>query len=195
MPAETADLTRKDYDLIKELVYANSGINLGDQKMQLVRSRLGKLVRQGGFESFREYYNHVERDSSGKEMGSLLDAISTNTTHLFREIKHFNLLGDIVVQWAQDKTWKSNNRVLRIWCAASSSGEEPHSIAMVVHDALRGHPEIEPKILASDISTQMLAKAKQALYEPHRLGTVPAQFKSRYFKKGNTSAVCGDLCW
>ncbi len=182
MLAEVEDLTREDYELIRRLVYSKSGINLGEHKMQLVRARLGKRVRSGGFKSFREYYRHVEQDRGGQELCELLDAISTNTTHLFREPRHFNLLGELVAGWVADKAWRARHSTLRIWSAASSSGEEAHSIAMVAHDALRAHPSIGLKILATDISTQMLQRAKQGLYQTHRAGTVPAQYKQRYLE-------------
>lgn len=182
MTSEVKDLTKGEYELFRRLVYAKSGISLGDQKMQLVRSRLGKRVRAGGFKSFREYYHHVEQDSTGEELSTLLDAISTNTTHLFREMRHFELLGDIIRKWAGDGSWRSTNRILRIWSAGCSSGEEPHSIAMVAHDALGNHPNLESKILATDLSVQMLSKAKLGLYETQRVGKVPPAYKKRYLK-------------
>ena len=131
MIAEVRDLTRQDYELIRRLVYAKSGINLGDQKMQLVRARLGKRVRQGGFRSFREYYRHAEQDSTGEELCALLDAISTNTTHLFREIRHFHFLGEVISRWLGDRAWRSRHSTLRIWSAACSSGQEVYSLAMI----------------------------------------------------------------
>lgn len=180
---DVEDLTREDYDLFRRLVYAKSGINLGDQKMQLVRARLGKKLRKGAFKSFRDYYRHVESDPTGEALCELLDAISTNTTHLFREIRHFDLLRELLTGWLGDKKWRDAHSALRIWSAASSSGEEPYSIAMVAHDALRSTPGIELKILATDISTQMLSKAKLGLFDSHRVGTVPPAYRQRYFNR------------
>lgn len=177
------DLTKNEYNRIRDLVYAKSGINLGDQKMQLVRARLGKRLRKGGFKSYGEYIHHVEQDPTGEELSSLLDAISTNTTHMFREIQHFKLLSTVITGWVQDKSWRSKHSTLRIWSAASSSGEEPHSIAMVAYDILSKFPGIDLKILATDISTQMLSKAKLGIYEPHRVGTVPPKYRTRYLRK------------
>ncbi len=183
MISETKDLTRKEYELFRRLIYAKSGIDLGNEKMQLVRARLGKRLRTDGFKSFREYYDHVERDATGEELCILLDAISTNTTHLFREIRHFDLLAEIIRGWASDQSWRSQNRELRIWSAGCSSGEEPHSIAMVAHDVLANHPRVELKLLATDLSVQMLSKAKLGVYDTHRVGTVPAAYKNRYLMK------------
>ncbi len=190
MAVEVKDLTRGEYELFRKLVYAKSGISLGDQKMQLVRARLGKRLREGRFRSFREYYNYVVNDPSGEELCGLLDSISTNTTHLFREPRHFDLLKEIIAEWATDQSTQRQPRVkhapdktLRIWSAACSSGEEPYSMVMVGHDVLRAHPALELKILATDISTQMLSRAKLGLFETHRVGTVPPILRDRYLLK------------
>jgi chemotaxis protein methyltransferase CheR len=102
---------------------------------------------------------------------------------MFREIRHFNLLRKLVTQWADDRNWRAQQSTLRIWSAACSSGEEPHSLAMVAYEALQKHPGIELKILATDLSTQMLSRAKLARYEPHRVGTVPPELKAKYLRK------------
>jgi chemotaxis protein methyltransferase CheR len=183
MLTEIQDLTRKDYEAVRKLVYAKSGINLGEQKMQLVRARLGKIVRKGGFSSFREYLHYVENDKTGEQLTHLLDAISTNTTHLFRENRHFQLLEKIIIETVTDKNWRRQYSSFRIWSAACSSGEEPHSMAMIAHHAIQKVQQTEVKILATDISTQMLTKASQGLYEVHRVGTVPPELKNKYLRK------------
>jgi chemotaxis protein methyltransferase CheR len=183
MNAETRDLTREEYELFRRLVYAKSGINLGDQKMQLVRARLGKRVRSGGFASFRAYYDQVEGDQTGEELCKLLDAISTNTTHLFREIRHFRLLSEILKQWMENKAWRTANNSLRIWSAGCSRGEEPYSIGMVAHAAVANQPAVDLRILATDLSVQMLSRAKLGLFEMHRVGTVPPEYKNRYLQR------------
>lgn len=183
MTAEIGELTEKDYERFRRLVYTSSGIELGEHKMQLVRARLGKLVRTGGFASYRDYYVHVEQDRSGEALCTLLDAISTNTTHLFREPQHFDKLREVITAWLADRGWCSANPSLRVWCAASSTGDEPYSLAMTIHDTLKRAPGTDFKLLATDISTQVLAQAKLGLYEPHRLGTVPDEYRRQYFKQ------------
>lgn len=175
-------LTDEDYQLFRRLVYTQSGINLGEHKLQLVKSRLGKLVREGGFPSYRAFYHHVRNDASGEALCVMLDAITTNTTHLFREINHFHFLRDTVIEWAGDRAWRRAHKELRIWSAACSSGEEPHSLAMTTADALRRSSGLPFKILATDLSSVVLSRAKLALYEPHRVGTVPEDLKKRYLK-------------
>jgi chemotaxis protein methyltransferase CheR len=183
MSTELKDLTRRDYEAICRLVYVQSGINLGHQKMQLVRARLGKLIRRGGFASYRAYLDYVEQDPSGEELCRLLDAISTNTTRLFREERHFHLLRDLVEAWVGDKAWRMKNDSLRLWSAGCSSGEEPYSLAMTADAALAGHPDVELKVLATDLSVQMLSRAKLGIFDLHRVGAVPSPLKQRYLRR------------
>lgn len=182
MIAATQDLTHQDYDVIRTLVHTHSGIKLGDDKMRLVRARLRKVVRKGNFRSFHEYRRYVEQNPSGDRLCELLDALTTNTTHLFRESRHFTLLQRIITHWANDRNWRVQPSTLRIWSAACSSGEEPHSLAMVAHDSLSQHPGIKFEILATDLSMRMLRRATLAMYKPYRVGTVPPELRSKYMK-------------
>ncbi len=176
-------LTQRDYDLFRKLIYDKSGINLGTEKMQLLRSRLAKLLRGRGFESFKAYYDMVVADGSGVELSKLLDAVSTNTTHLFREIGHFDFLKNLIEQWMSDSKWRAANSELRIWSAGCSSGEEPHSLAMVVHDCMQRHPGVKARILATDISTQVLGQAMRGQFVAERARSVPAAYRAKYLKK------------
>ena len=172
------ELTKAEYALFRDLVYQHAGINLGDQKMHLVRARLGKRMREGGFKSYREYYNFVKGDTSGQELTILIDLISTNTTYLFREPRHFDFLRKTTEEWIRDKRRK--HHPIRIWSAGCSSGDEPYTIAMVMDDLARRHSGLEFKILATDISTRVLAKAREGIFEAQRVAKVPAAFKKRY---------------
>jgi len=177
---DIGDLTREEYELFRDLVYRASGISLGQQKMQLVRARLGKRMRSGGFTSYRAYYDFVRDDRSGQELTQLIDAISTNTTHLFREHQHFTFLRGVV-----QSGWSGRPQPgpRRIWSAGCSSGEEPYSIAMVMDDLQHRHPGMQYKILATDISTRMLERARTGVYAAQALANVPAEFKRRYFTR------------
>ncbi len=183
MTTAAAELSRKDYELFRALVYRESGISLGDEKMQLVKGRLAKRIRNGDFKSFGQYYEHVVNDTSGEELSQLLDAISTNTTHLFREANHFDFLREIVEKWASAKKRDADGKTLRIWSAACSSGEEPYSIAMVAHRVLRQVPGLSVKILATDISTRMLARARAGRYRIEAAEKVPADLCKTYFRQ------------
>lgn len=177
---DVRDITEQEYQLFRDFIYQQCGINLGEQKKQLVRSRLGKRVREGGFSSYREYYEFVKNDTSGDEITRLIDAVSTNTTHLFRESKHFDFLVATLKRWTTEAPRKN---VIRIWSAGCSSGEEPYTIAITVDDALGGRKDVQVKILATDISTRVLACAEQGRFDEQRMAEVPAEFRKRYFTK------------
>ncbi|MCO6437418.1 MAG: protein-glutamate O-methyltransferase [Phycisphaerae bacterium] len=181
--AATEDISKEQYERFRKLIYAESGINLGAEKAQLVRARLGKRLRQLNLSSYGEYYELVRSDKTGAELCNLLDAISTNTTHLFREKRHFDLLHELISRWWKSGMKRRSTDNFRIWSAGCSSGEEPHSIAMTIADALEGNRRADVRILATDISTRMLKTAREAAYETHRLGTVPPAYCSNYFEK------------
>jgi chemotaxis protein methyltransferase CheR len=178
---EIRDLTPREYEQFRKFVYEQCGINLGPEKQQLLRARLGKRLRQGGYKTYQQYFEHVQRDQSGEELACLIDAVSTNTTHLFRENKHFEFLGKLLRGWS-NRNGPDYRSEVRIWSAGCSSGEEPYSIAMTAADALGPAPASKLRILATDISTRVLAKARQGLFAKDRLAQVPPAYRSRFFK-------------
>lgn len=177
------ELSDNDYHKIKDMIYDVIGINLGESKQELVRTRLGKRLRALNIGTFDEYYTHVTKKDQ-TELTHLFDAISTNTTSFFREMDHFNFVTSTVLPALIAEKNKNNDREIRIWSAASSTGEEAYSIAMTVLEFLRGKPGFKVKILATDISTKVLAKVEAALYPEDRVNTVPKDMLKRYFRKG-----------
>ena len=169
-------LDKKTFKKFVALIYEKCGISLSDQKEALVQARLGKRMRKLGIGTFREYYDYVSKDKTENELVSLLDAISTNVTHFFRESQHFDLLRDVMEKWeaeGQDR--------FRIWCAASSTGEEPYTIAMTLRETLQ-HVR-DTKILATDISTKVLDKAKAGTYEERQVANIPRSYLTKYFTR------------
>ncbi|MEA1996635.1 MAG: protein-glutamate O-methyltransferase [Gemmatimonadota bacterium] len=166
----------KTFNALRSLVYEKSGISLGDNKKALVCSRIGKRIRQLGLDDFKDYLKYLNSDEKGREVVELLDVISTNVTNFFREPKHFEVLSSLLKKWAG-----AGQRRFRIWCAASSTGEEPYTIAMTVREAL--NDVSDTKILATDISTQVLEKAVKGVYEERHVEKIPGYLLSRYFKK------------
>lgn len=177
------DLSDKDYHRIKDMIYDVIGINLGDSKKELVRTRLGKRLRALGIDTFEEYYEHVTKKDK-TELTHLFDAISTNTTSFFREIEHFNFVRETVLPALIEEKKKKNEREIRIWSAASSTGEEAYTIAMTVSEFLQSHPGYTVKILATDISTKVLETVAAGVYPEARVSTVPQALRKKYFKKG-----------
>jgi chemotaxis protein methyltransferase CheR len=174
-------LTAGEFRQISELVYQRFGLDLKKGKEALVAARLGKRLRQKGIKSFAEYYRHVLADSSGEALIELIDSLTTNHTSFMREKAHFEFLTRAI------KEEFSALASLEIWCAASSTGEEPYSIAMCLAEALPRGPESRRRgfrILATDISTRVLAHAKRGVYVAERFKELPAAWRRAYLLRG-----------
>jgi chemotaxis protein methyltransferase CheR len=172
-------LDHKTFRKFSELVYRKAGITLGPNKEALVQARVGKRMRALGIDSFRDYLNKVESDETGAEVTLLLDAISTNVTHFFREPRHFDLLNQLLRKWQDEGQDK-----FRVWCAASSTGEEPYTIAMTAREALG--PRCDFKLLATDISTKVLTEAREGLYTERDVEKIPRPLQHKYFRVETT---------
>ncbi len=170
-------LDSKIYHEFRTLVYDVSGINLGDGKEALVSSRIGKRMRILGMAEFKTYLSMVRADPAGEELVHLLDAISTNVTSFFREPAHFDLIRELFDGWLS-----AGQRRFRFWSAASSTGEEPYTLAMTLAEVLCGR-DVDLKILATDISSRVLETASLGEYSESKLSGIPPAFRGKYFNK------------
>ncbi len=178
---EKLEITQQEYELVRQLVYERAGINLGDNRQHLVQARIAKIIRKEKFSDFQDYFKFLKSDKSGREISHLIDAISTNTTYFFREADHFDFLKQTLLEKLEES--KGSLLTVRIWSAASSSGEEPYTIAMIVHKLMKQFPQLSLKMLATDISQEILEKAKSGIYPRERLKNVPEEYIREYFRK------------
>jgi chemotaxis protein methyltransferase CheR len=172
----SAELTENQFRKISQLIYHLCGINLKDGKQALVRARLMKRLRALKLHNFEEYMKYLDSDQGPGEIGYLIDVMTTNKTNFFREPEHFRFLSEQILP-------KLNSRKLRFWTAACSSGEEPYSLAIILREFLPDIDSRDVRILATDISTKMLDKAKNALYGEEVIREVPPAFAQKYFTK------------
>ena len=157
------ELSAAQFKKLSDLVYGACGINLHDGKRQLLQARLAKRLRASGIRSVDAYMSLLGKDA--RELQLFLDAVSTNHTFFFRENHHFECL---------------HQGHKAIWCAASSSGEEPYSIAIYCLE--KG---FKPTILATDISTGVLEKGRQGIYPVEKTKNLPQGILQKYFQKGH----------
>ncbi|MGC4081227.1 MAG: protein-glutamate O-methyltransferase CheR [Vicinamibacterales bacterium] len=169
-------LTDRDMQRIAALVYERSGITLHDGKRPLVVARLQKRLRALSLDTFAAYLKFLEQDGSGDELVLLLDAIATNHTYFFREEQHFKLLAETIAP-----AFRRERRPMDIWCAASSSGEEPYTIGMTLQSL---EPPVDFRMTASDISTKALRAASAGVYKMAAVEKLPIETLRRYFEKG-----------
>jgi chemotaxis protein methyltransferase CheR len=173
------------FERLRALVYEYSGISLKETKEAMVSARIAKRMRVLGINNHQQYLRYLEQDDSGNEMTRFLDVISTNVTSFFRESLHFDFLKDILSNWLVNGKTK-----IRVWSAAASTGEEALSIAMTIRDAI-GERLCDFKILATDISTNVLAIAQKGLYETPQMHNVPEALRRRFFVPVKTPGGAG----
>ncbi|MEY4763646.1 MAG: hypothetical protein RI907_319 [Pseudomonadota bacterium] len=152
-----------------------SGIRLGDSKRQMVIGRLQRLAGERGVASLDEYVEQVIRGGDQKELTRVIDRLTTNETYFFREPAHFDYLAQILANRP------AGSGPFRVWSAASSSGEEAYSIAMLLADKL-GKTGWE--IIGTDLSTAVLQSAQKALYPMERARDMPASYLKRFCLRG-----------
>ena len=164
-----------DFARIKALIYQHAGISLHDGKHAMVYSRISRRLRDTGHTSFKAYLDWLESKAQPEEWQEFVNALTTNLTSFFRENHHFVELDRLVRAGPPGHEWK-------VWCSASSTGEEPYSIAMTLADALGVNGKF--RIWASDIDTKVLETAARGVYKLDALKNVDQAQKQKYFMKG-----------
>lgn len=173
-PQREFAFSRKDFEEVRKMIYEHAGIALSDAKEDMVYSRLARRLRATGKRSFQEYLAMI-RAGHAEEWEAFVNSLTTNLTDFFREAHHFEILRDFL------KTRRE--RPITIWSSASSTGEEPYSIAMTAVETLGGfHAGVE--ILASDLDTQVLKKAAEGIYPLERLGKLSEARQRQFFLRG-----------
>ncbi len=178
------ELSDRDFEKISSLVYQKCGINLHGGKKELVSARLGKRLREGGFSSFSEYYQHTTSDEGTDELVRMIDSISTNLTYFFREESHFVRLSELFPVFAENAVKEKSEPKLLVWCAGCSTGEEPYSVAMTAMERIGSLP-VRVRILATDISTTVIGKASGGIYSLDKVKNIPGPLLSKYFQRGS----------
>jgi chemotaxis protein methyltransferase CheR len=169
-------LTDAELAQFQRFIYDEAGITLSAAKKALVMGRLGKRLSHHQLESFGEYFQLLVSGQHPDEVQMAVDLLTTNETYFFREIKHFEFLR------GQAAAARQRGQLFRVWSAASSSGEEAYSIAMVLADCMGTTPW---EVIGTDISTRMVQDADRALFTMDRARHVPPDYLRRYCLKGN----------
>ncbi len=188
MPAVIPEfhLSDRDFQTVRDVVYKHCGIALGEDKISLVRARISREMRVGGYDSVKAYLEHVLENRGGDSFAGFIDSISTNLTGFFREKEHFDYLEKIALPAVLARKRDAGDSRILLWCAACSSGEEPYTMAMSILETVERFGRVPLKwdirILATDISTRMLAKARSGVYEPQQVAKVPEGLRMKYFQ-------------
>jgi chemotaxis protein methyltransferase CheR len=183
MTSHADSLSSRDLNRLCRLIYEQSGITLGAEKQIMLEGRLKRRLTSLHLSSYREYCDYLF-DGNGhdaEEMVHLIDAVSTNKTDFFREKTHFEflaakLLPEFTIQ-------HGSARELLIWSAGCSTGEEPYTLAMVLSEYRQSHPGFRFHLLATDISTAVLAKAELGIFHSDVVRPVPPELRRKYFMR------------
>lgn len=168
----------EDFEALRKLVKDLTGINLSEQKRELVYGRLARRLRTLGLQTFAEYRDLLSSDG-GREISELCNAITTNLTAFFREGHHFDYLREQVLKPLASES--APTRRVRIWSAGCSTGEEAYSLAMTVIEALPDLRRWDVKILATDLDSDVLERAQRGIYAAERVRALGPQRLSRFF--------------
>lgn len=170
-----AQISDQEFASFQRLIYEIAGIALSDAKKVLLVGRLARRLRHYGFNTFGAYFRHVNEPQNAGELQTMVDLLTTNETYFFREPKHFEFLRETILKQHPP------GAPFRIWSGASSSGEEAYTMAMVLADTLG---DAQWEVFGSDISTQVLDKARAGVYPLERTSGIPAANLKRYCLKG-----------
>lgn len=176
---EIRSMSASEFARIKQLAYETCGIDFAESKKEMVASRLERPMRRMNLASYEDYYLRVRDDVSGSALPEFIDALATNHTNFLREADHFAFLRKKFGRVSY------RGRAIRIWSAACSTGEEPYSIAMTLLDERRHEVIPNFQILATDISTRVLAAARSGVYSAEKLRDLPPQWLSEFFEAGS----------
>jgi chemotaxis protein methyltransferase CheR len=168
------EFTPRDFARVRSLIYQQAGIALAESKQEMVYSRLARRLRAKGLSSFGEYLDALESGRDSEEWEAFTNALTTNLTSFFREAHHFPILAEHM------RTMKGT---LSVWCSASSTGEEPYSIAMTLCEAF-GTLTPPVSIVATDIDTNVLETAANGVYPAERIDKMAPERVKRFFLKG-----------
>ena len=184
--------TNQDFKRIAALLYDLAGISLPDSKATLVYSRLAKRLRTLGLRTFSDYCAFVASDKGHDESQEMLRALTTNVTRFFREPHHFDDLRANVLEPVADRV-RAGGR-LRLWSAASSSGQEPYSMAFTVLSVWPNAADLDIRILGTDIDTNVLATGREAVYDESLLEGIPASARGQFFERDASDRRAWRVC-
>ncbi|MBN1115897.1 MAG: hypothetical protein JXA77_01735 [Bacteroidales bacterium] len=175
----SAELSQFEFNKLSNFIMTEYGIKMPPEKKIMLQSRLQKRLKALNMNNFKDYIEYLfSPHGMSEEVIHMMDVVSTNKTDFFRESIHF----DFMLETALPHAVKNfNTRLIKVWSAGCSSGEEPYTLAITLSEFIENHHGIDYHILASDISTKMLETAVNAVYKEDRIADIPLVLKKKYF--------------
>lgn len=178
---------------LRDVIYQLSGIYYTDSKKYLLEGRISKRVIERKLNTFEEYIEFLKSPYSRQEMNQLFEVITINETYFFRAEQQFEALEKTIIPELLKSRTGNSNPYFRIWSAASSSGEEAYTIAILVNEKIKPFfPKVQFQIIASDISNTALESARRGIYKEYAVRNIPPAYLNKYFKKQGTTYILSD---
>ena len=180
------NITETEFSQLASYIQFNYGINLTEKKKTLLIGRLSNVLEEKNIKSFSDYYEYIVSDHSGQAVTELINKITTNHTFFMREADHFKYFQNEVLPYMKRTI---SNKDFRIWSAGCSSGEEPYTLTMIIHDFFKSDLLFwDTQLLATDISDKVLEKAKSGIYSESEIASLPLHWKMDYLSKLGSDA-------
>ncbi len=178
-------ISNEEFIQLRDFIYAQAGIYIAETRKYLVENRLSNRLKELNLKNFGEYYYYLRFDPKRREeLPRLFEVITTNETSFYRNPPQLEVFQEKVLKVELEKLRAARTKKLRIWSAGCSTGEEPYTIAMILHEVLKTEiASWDIKITANDLSAAVLASARRGVYSEYSLRTTPAALIARYFKK------------
>jgi len=178
-----------EFAQLRDFIYAQSGIYVADNRKYLVENRLATRLKDLNLKSFAEYHAYLQYDAGRRqELNRLFEVITTNETSFYRNPPQLKVFQDMVLKDVLDKLKAQRQKRLRIWSAGCSTGEEPYTIAVILHEVLRAEiSSWDIRITANDLSEAVLAQAREGVYSEYSLRTTPKEIVTRHFVQNGPS--------
>lgn len=172
-------ITNDEFNKLSFYIKQHSGIHLKDEKKTMLVGRLNMILTERGFTDFTSYYDYLQKDKDGSELSLLIDKVTTNHTYFMREPEHFSYFSKEVLPYLESSV---SHKDLRIWCGASSSGEEPYTLAILMEEYFGKNSLFwDKKLLATDLSTMVLDTARKGVYSKDKVNSLPKTWVHKYF--------------
>ncbi|MDR2694817.1 MAG: protein-glutamate O-methyltransferase CheR [Deltaproteobacteria bacterium] len=173
----------EEFRQLRDFIYVQCGIFIGENRKYLIENRLAARIKELNLLSYSEYYNFLRFDANKRaELSKLFEVVTTNETSFYRNPPQLQIFQDVVLKDTVDALRKNNQKKLRIWSAGCSTGEEPYTIAIILHELLRQEVLTwDIKITANDLSEAVLASARRGVYAEYALRTTPKDIVAKYF--------------
>lgn len=181
-------ISDSDFHKLVQFIHTNYGIDLS-KKRSLISGRLSGYLATLGYHDFHDYVSHILTTQKRSDVEEMLNRLTTNYTYFMREENHFTYFRDVILPWMKQQHQK--DRVLSIWSAGCSSGQEPYTISMILKEFFGSEASLwDTRVLATDISQKALDAARKGIYEEEALQKLPASWRSKYFVRSPHSGTC-----